>query len=275
MELFAGTSGFSYPEWRGPFYPAHLADAQLLPYYAARLRCVEINNTFYRMPRAEMLARWTEKVPASFRFVLKAPQQITHRSGLQGAAEAVEHLWRTASSLGRHLGPFLFQLPPTLRADVELLRRFLRELPEGCQAAFEFRHPSWSQPAVLDALRDAGCAQCGADSDPPEAPPRVPSGSTDDAAGGSTDASDILAPALVATADFGYLRLRRSTYSDAELDLWVHRIRSVGRAWREVYVFFKHEEAGAAPAMALRMNARFAAALPARRPDRQESPQWL
>lgn len=272
MELFAGTSGFSYPEWRGPFYPAHLADAQLLPYYAARLGCVEINNTFHRMPRAEMLARWAERVPAPFRFVLKAPQQITHRSGLHGAAEAVEHLWRTASSLGRHLGPFLFQLPPTLPADVDSLRRFLRELPEGCQAAFEFRHPSWNQPAVLDALRDAGCAQCGSDSDPPQPPARVPGGSTDDA--GIQISGAFTAP-LTATADFGYLRLRRSSYSDAELDGWVHRIRSVGRAWREVYVFFKHEQAGAAPALAMRMNARFAATSPPRRVDRQESPRWL
>ncbi len=275
MELFAGASGLSYPEWRGPFYPAHLADAELLPYYAARLRCVEISNTFLRMPRAEMLARWTERVPAWFRFVLKAPQQITHRSGLPGAAEAVEHLWRTASALGRHLGPFLFQLPSTMHADASALRRFLRELPEGCQAAFEFRHPSWSHPAVLDALRDAGCAQCAGDGEPAGAPPRMPDGSTDDAAARSTDSSELAAPALVATADFGYLRLRRATYTDAELDVWVHRIRSIGRAWREVYVFFKHEEAGAAPAMALRMHARFAAASPARRQDRQESPRWL
>lgn len=273
IELFAGTSGFSYPEWRGPFYPADLADARLLPYYAARLRSVEINTTFHRMPRAEMLARWAERVPATFRFVLKAPQQITHGSGLGGAAEAVEHLWRTATSLGRNLGPFLFQLPPTLPADAAALRRFLRELPEGSQAAFEFRHPSWHQPAVLDALRDAGCAWCGADGDP-SPPSRMPGGSTDDATAALRPAEPVEAP-LVATADFGYIRLRHPSYSDAELDAWVRRIRSVGSGWREVYVFFKHDEAGAAPAMALRMNARFAATLSPRREDRQESPRWL
>ncbi|HTE56454.1 MAG TPA: DUF72 domain-containing protein [Kofleriaceae bacterium] len=277
MELYAGTSGFSYPEWRGPFYPADLPDAQLLAYYADRLRTVEINNTFYRMPRAEMLARWAERVPDGFRFVLKAPQRITHKSRLEGTADAVAYLWRTASSLGGRVGPLLFQLPPYQRADVERLRRFLGELPVGMQAAFEFRHASWNQPEVMDVLRDAGCALCAADSDPPAEPvppERLPRGSTEDAAIEPHSEPDPGDSPMVATADFGYLRLRRASYTDAELDAWISRIRTEGRRWREVYVFFKHEDAGAAPAMAARMNARFAAAAPFARPGAETSPRW-
>jgi uncharacterized protein YecE (DUF72 family) len=265
MELYAGTSGFSYPEWKGPFYPAEMHDDALLGFYAARLPTVEINNTFYRMPRAETLARWAERVPDGFRFILKAPQRITHKSRLEGTAEAVAYLWKTAGSLGAHLGPFLFQLPPYLRASADKLRRFLAELPPGMRAAFEFRHDSWRDPAIADALRDAGCALCVADHDPP-APPE---------AGGEAPAPE--PPVAIApTADFGYLRLRRAAYSDAELDAWAARIRAEAPSWREVYVFFKHEDAGAAPAMALRMAARFpsaTAASPAP-PAMEATPRW-
>jgi uncharacterized protein YecE (DUF72 family) len=240
MELFAGTSGFSYAEWKGHFYPAGMADDELLAYYAARLPTVEINNTFYRMPRAEILARWAERVPVGFRFILKASQRITHKSRLDDTADSVAYLWKTAGSLGAHLGPFLFQLPPYLRANPDKLLRFLGELPAGMRAAFEFQHASWFQPAVLDALREAGCALCIADHDPP--------------ADGSPAPPD---PDIVATADFGYLRLRRETYSDAELDAWASRIRAASAAWGHVYVFFKHEDAGAAPAFALRLADRF------------------
>jgi uncharacterized protein YecE (DUF72 family) len=200
MEVFAGTSGFSYQEWKGHFYPVDLADDALLGYDAARLPTVEINDTFYRMPRADMLAGWTERVPPGFRFILEAPQRITHKSRLEETADAVAYLWKTAGSLGSHLGPFLFQLPPSLRANQDKLRGFLRELPSGMRAAFEFQHASWFRPAVFDALLE-------------------------------------------------------------ELDVWAGRLRAATAAWAAVYVFFKHEEEGAAPAMALRMAARFSPAV--------------
>jgi uncharacterized protein YecE (DUF72 family) len=226
LRLLAGTSGFSYQEWKGPFYPAELPDREMLGFYGQRLPAVEINNTFYRMPRAEMLAGWREKVRPEFRFVLKAPQRITHRERLDGA-ESVATFWMNAQALGERLGPVLFQLPPTLRADLEKLKRFTGGLPDGMRAAFEFRHPSWTDPAVVDVLRDAGCALCVADTDEGET------------------------PAIVPTGDWGYARLRRTRYSDADLIAWSQRLRA--QPWREVYVFFKHEDEGAAPRMALRM----------------------
>jgi len=258
MELLAGTSGFSYPEWKGPFYPAELAEHEHLAYYGARLPTVEINNTFYRMPRAEVLGRWAEQVPERFRFILKAPQRITHKSRLEGTADSVAYLWKTSASLGARRGPFLFQLPPYLRANLDKLRRFLSELPTGMRAAFEFRHESWTQPAIVDALREAGCALCIADNDAAE-----------------DDAVEAPEPPVVATADFGYLRLRRPAYSDAELDGWAERIRAQGDVWREVYVFFKHEDAGVAPAMAQRMSARFPSSSSALAvPSAEATPRW-
>jgi len=245
VRLLAGTSGFSYPEWKGSFYPADLADRGLLTFYAGRLPTVEINNTFYRMPRADVLGRWTEQVPEAFRFVLKAPQRITHRERLAGSADSVAYFWKNATALGERLGPVLFQLPPSFKRNVDLLRRFLGELPRGMRAAFELRHPSWAAPEVEEALREAGAAWCVADTDPaPRAPDRAAGG----AAAPETSAPDTAMPV---TADWGYLRLRRAAYSDAELAGWAERIRA--QPWREAYVFFKHEEAGAAPQMALRM----------------------
>ena len=165
---------------------------------------MEINNTFYRMPKAEVLARWAEQVDAAeapgFRFVLKAPQRITHKERLVESSDSLAYLWKIAGALApAHLGPFLFQLPPFLKVDLDRLRNFLAELPDGMRAAFEFRHPSWFDQPVIDALREAGCALCTADMEPKE----------------GQEQED---PAISATADFGYLRLRRAGYDDADLD---------------------------------------------------------
>lgn len=230
MQLLSGTSGFSYKAWKGPFYPEGLPERRMLAHYAERLPTVEVNNTFYRSPRREQLELWAAQVPAGFRFVVKAPQRITHRARLAGADEAVAYLWQALEGLGEHLGPVLFQLPPSLRRDDERLRAFLAGLPAGCRAAFEFRHPSWRDEAVHGLLRDAGAALCHADTD-------------DDGA----EAAD----GLVATADWGYLRLRRSAYAEADLARWLERLRA--RPWREAYVFFKHEDEGVAPRLALRL----------------------
>lgn len=228
VRVLAGASGYSYKPWRGKFYPEDLPDAEMLAWYAARLPTVEINNTFYRMPRTEVVAGWAERTPPSFRFALKASQRITHKLRLKEAGEAVGYFFKAAEALGDKLGPTLFQLPPYMRKDVPLLEAFLALLPRGHRAAFEFRHDSWADDDVHAALRAHGAALCIADTDDAEPP-----------------------PALTATADWGYLRLRRSGYSDAELAAWARRIAA--QPWSEAHVYFKHEDEGAAPKMALRL----------------------
>ncbi len=226
-KIRAGTSGFSYKPWKGPFYPDGLPDKRMLEYYAERLPTVEINNTFYRMPKAPMLQGWADKVPDGFVFILKASRKITHHGRLKEVKDSVDHLWEMASALGPKLGPILFQLPPHLKKDVPRLQAFAAELPTGCKAAFEFRHESWFDDDVVQCLRDAGQTLCLADFDDKET------------------------PELVSTTDWGYLRLRREQYSDDELAAWVERVQS--QPWREAFVFFKHEDEGIAPNLALRM----------------------
>jgi uncharacterized protein YecE (DUF72 family) len=234
VELRTGTSGFSYKEWKGSFYPDDLAADGMLAYYAGRLGAVEINNTFYRMPRAETLAAWRAEVPERFRFAIKAPQRITHRARLVDCQDSVDLLWHACAALGDQLGPLLFQLPPFLRLDLQRLRAFLAGLPVGCRAAFEFRHPSWQVPEVHAALAEARAALCVADVDGAEP------------------------PELVATADWGYLRLRREGYAAEELDRWATRLLRVPQ-WREAFVFFKHEDGAAGPRLAREFAERFAA----------------
>ena len=230
MQLFAGTSGFSFREWKGTFYPADLADDRWLAYYAQHLPAVEINNTFYRMPRSAVMERWAGDVPDGFRFVIKASQRITHRARLADCEEPVDYLWRAVSHLGEHLGPVLFQLPPYFKKDAGRLVDFLAALPEGLRAVMEFRHASWFDDEVLGVLEGAGAARCAADADDEQTPP------------------------LVATADFGYLRLRRSAYASADLEAWTERLRAT--PWREAWVFLKHEQAG--PQLARELLERFA-----------------
>jgi uncharacterized protein YecE (DUF72 family) len=235
MRLFTGSSGYSYKEWKGSFYPSDLPDAAMLRFYAERLNAVEINNTFYRMPTSSVMSGWAQQVPDDFVFVIKAPQRITHRARLRDAGEMVTHLWNTIGELGAHLGPILFQLPPYFRKDLPLLRDFLAGLPAGMRPVFEFRHASWSDAKVADALRGRNAALCVAD--------------TDD---GADD------PPVVPTADFGYLRLRRAAYDEAHLQRWAEIVRA--QAWGEAFVFFKHEDEGLAPELARRFEAAFAAA---------------
>jgi uncharacterized protein YecE (DUF72 family) len=232
VELLTGTSGFSYKEWKGTFYPETLRAEEMLAYYAGRLAAVEINNTFYRMPSRELLAGWRERVPAHFRFVIKAPPRITHRARLLDCQESVALLWSACEALGEQLGPLLFQLPPNLRKDLGRLQGFLAVLPAGAQAAFEFRHRSWLADDVFDALRGAGAALCIADADP-AAPPDV-----------------------VATAAWGYLRLRREQYTAEELDAWAERVRA--QDWRRAFAFFKHEDGATGPRLAMDFARRFA-----------------
>jgi uncharacterized protein YecE (DUF72 family) len=228
MRVFVGTSGYSYKEWKGPFYPKEVPAAGFLRYYAAHFGTVEINNTFYRMPTSKLVEGWASEVPENFTFAVKAPQRITHIAKLEGAEDAVGVLLRTVSSLGSRLGPILFQLPPFMRKDVPRLERFLAALPAGTRAAFEFRHPSWFDDDVWTTLRSRGVALCVAEGEALESP-------------------------LVATADWGYVRLRRDAYPEALLDDWARKIRD--QPWQSAYVYLKHDE-GDAPSVARRLIAK-------------------
>jgi len=233
MQVLVGTSGYSYKEWKGSFYPEDLKTEAMLRYYAQRFPTVEINNTFYRMPGKDMLARWAEEVPDGFVFVLKAPRRITHEKRLSAdSVDTVDYLYKTANVLVDRLGPVLFQLPPFFRKDVPRLRHFLELLPADRPAAFEFRHESWFDDEVYDTLRGKDAVLCAAD----------------------TDESGEEGAPVVATGSWGYLRLRRADYDDTGLQAWVDRIRA--QPWDRAFVFFKHEEAGKGPALASRLRAR-------------------
>jgi uncharacterized protein YecE (DUF72 family) len=221
-----GTSGFSYKEWKGTFYPEDLADGEMLRYYAERLDAVEINNTFYRMPTRRLLEGWAEQVPESFAFALKAPRRITHQKKLSGVEEDVGYLLDTANALGPRLGPILVQLPPYLKKNLALLAEFVALIPDGARAAVEFRSSSWFDDEVYDTLRARGVALVVSDMDDKPEPP------------------------VVLTAPFGYARLRRAEYDDAAMAAWAGRFTEAG--WDEAYVFFKHEEAGTGPRYAAR-----------------------
>jgi uncharacterized protein YecE (DUF72 family) len=225
MRVLAGTSGFSYAAWKGRFYDAALPASRMLSAYAARLPTVEINATFYRMPKPSTLASWRAEVPSAFVFSLKAPQRVTHVKRLAGAADEVGFFLRAAAELGEQLGPVLWQLPPTLRKDVPRLRDFLALLPRGGRSAFEFRHESWRSDDVLAALSEAGAALCIADDEERSTP-------------------------LAATARFGYLRLRRPDYDEAALSRWAEAI--LAQRWTDAFVFFKHEDEARGPELALR-----------------------
>ena len=226
--LVVGTSGYSYKEWKGTFYPEDLPAAKFLSYYAQHFGSVEINNTFYRMPAESMVMKWATEVPDGFTFVLKAPQRITHMKKLVGVEDDVRYFLETANALGPKLGPLLFQLPPYFRKDIGKLREFLTIIPRAVRVAFEFRHESWEDEEVHAALRDHDAALCAADTDETSDPDRV----------------------LVPTASWGYLRLRRAEYSDEQLTAWRDRVDA--QQWSDAYVFFKHEDEGKGPIFAKR-----------------------
>jgi uncharacterized protein YecE (DUF72 family) len=228
MRIFIGTSGFSYAPWRGSFYPEKLPAAKMLSYYAERLDTVEINNTFYRMPAPDMLAKWAAETPAGFQFAIKSPRRITHEKKLADAADSLTRLSEAAGTLGERLGPVLFQLPPFMKKDLPRLQEFLAQLPPGLRAALEFRHESWFSPDVYEALRARDAALCLAE-------------------------SEDLATPVEETSSWGYLRLRRQDYDDAALATWAERIRA--RRWSTAYVFFKHEDEGIGPKLAAKLRA--------------------
>ncbi len=227
MELRVGTSGWSYKEWKGSFYPEKIKSTEMLAWYAERLGTVEVNNTFYRMPKAEVVEGWAAQVPEGFRFVLKASRRITHNAKLgEDAVESLEYLLRVSEGLGETRGPILFQTAPWFKRNDEVLAGFLKHLPEGIQAAFEFRSTSWWDDTVFDLLRGANASLVLADTGDEKDPPPV------------------------ATADWGYARLRKVEYDEGELESWAARFQEFG--WSDAYVFFKHEDEGTGPKLAKR-----------------------
>ena len=226
MKIYVGTSGYAYKEWKGKFYPEKISAKEMLRFYSGRLDTVEINNTFYRMPKESVLISWAEQVPGDFVFALKAPQVITHLKRLRNVFEETEYLFRTLSALDRKLGPLLFQFPKSFRADRPGLQDFLGLIPADRACAFEFRSPSWLDDEILNLLREQGSSLCIADAD--ENP----------------------ANEIIRTAPWGYLRLRRSDYTDADLSKWLERILS--QKWEKAFVFFKHEGEANGPEMAIR-----------------------
>src|SRR5919107_1578827 len=218
MNIQVGTSGWSYKEWKGSFYPPKLPADAMLRYYASRFSTVEVNNSFYRMPRESVLAGWAEQVSPEFRFVMKASRRITHNNRLNDDDGSLGYFLRAVTPLGPRLGPTLFQLPPTFHRDLDRLQSFLDRLPKRWAAAVEFRHESWFDDSTYELLRSRGVALVGVDRDP------------DQGSG---------AP-VVPTAPWGYLRLRRSLYDTAGLRGWAERILSL--PWEQAFVFLKHEE---------------------------------
>jgi uncharacterized protein YecE (DUF72 family) len=225
--LWAGASGYSFKEWKGPFYPPDLAADGMLAYYARHLGTVEINNTFYRMPSRETVAGWVQGTPERFRFAVKASRRITHDGRLHAdkVADSVAYLYGQLAGMGAKLAAVLFQLPPNLKQDLPRLREFVALLPAGHRAAFEFRHDSWLDDATYAVLREAGAALV------------------------LSEREDALPPPLVETAPWGYLRLRLEQYADADHAAWAERLAASG--WREVYAYYMHEPTAPGYAQAL------------------------
>ena len=226
MKIRVGTSGYGYKEWKGVFYPEKISPHEMLHFYGTRLNAVEINYTFYHMPTVAGLSDWAEQVPDDFTFSLKAPQVITHQKLLRHVGEETKYFFRTLALLEKKAGPPLFQLPGSFRAKPEVLEEFLTLIPDTMPCAFEFRSKSWFKKEILDLLRAKGHSLCTADSD--EKP----------------------AEEIISTANWGYLRLRRSDYTEADLSQWLERI--LAQNWEQVFVFFKHEDEAKGPELARR-----------------------
>lgn len=226
MQLLAGTSGFSYKEWVGEFYPDKLAAKDMLAYYATRLPIVEINNTFYRMPRPESIQSWRSQVPDSFRFAIKVPRRISHIKRLRACGEELGLLLRALEDLSPCLGSLLVQLPPHARCDEAALAGFLTLVPEGTRVAFEFRNETWHVPAVFKLLEARNAALVQSESDEKFEP-------------------------LPWTADWAYLRLRRVDYSEQDLERWLERLKA--SRVTEAQVFFKHEDGATGPKLAAQL----------------------
>jgi len=225
METWIGTSGFQYPEWKGTFYPEKMPASKMLPFYAEHFTTTEINYSFRRIPSRKTISGWNNATPDYFKFTFKAPQKVTHFSRLRECGDTIGYFSDVISALGPKLGVVLFQLPPDFERDLPRLTYFMECVPSPLHAAFEFRHASWFDDAVFSTLHDHNAALCIAESEKLATPP-------------------------VATADFGYLRLRREDYEEPDIERWAEFVDSERMRWREVFIYFKHEESGVGPRFA-------------------------
>jgi len=228
MKTWIGTSGFQYKEWKGSFYPEKLSLPKMLTFYAGVFNSTEINYTFRSLPSDKTIARWNEETPAGFRFSLKAPQRVTHFAKLRKCGDAMNEFRQAVKGLGKKLGPVLFQLPETFKADAPLLSEFLHSLPKGVEASFEFRHESWFTDEVFEALALKNAALCLAE-------------------------SEELTTPRIATADFGYLRLRRDSYTDKEIRDWADFIQAQSGKWQDTFAYLKHEDTAAGTGFAKKL----------------------
>jgi len=225
MNYWIGTSGFQYAEWKGTFYPEDLSTAKMLPFYAERFSTTEVNYSFRRIPSPKTIQGWWDTTPERFKFSLKAPQKVTHFAKLKNCGDTMRYFCQVICDLEGKLGPVLFQLPPNFKKDAGVLGEFLNDLPAGLRAAFEFRNPSWFDDEVFALLKARNIALCIAES------------------------ADLSTP-IVATADYGYLRLRREDYTDKDMERWAGAIREKEKIWPDVFVYLKHEESGMGPRLA-------------------------
>ena len=228
MNYWIGTSGFQYTEWKGTFYPEDLPTAKMLPYFAERLTTTEINYSFHRIPSAKTIEGWYKATPENFRFSLKAPQKVTHWQKLRNCGDTLRYFHQVICDLEKKLGCVLFQLPPTLKKDAGLLKDFIADVPEGMRAAFEFREPAWFSDDIYELLKSKNLALCIAD-------------------------SEKLSTPVIATASYGYFRLRREDYQSADITRWWDVVKKNESAWSDAYVYFKHEESGIGPKLAQQM----------------------
>jgi uncharacterized protein YecE (DUF72 family) len=220
MKIYTGTSGYSYKEWKGNFYPEKFSAEKMLSYYSGKLTAVEINNTYYRMPKINVVMSWANQVPSGFMFAVKAPQIITHIKRLNNVGEETKYFLTIISSLGKKLGTVLFQFPASFKKDIPLLENFLKHIPPKIPCAFDFRSPSWFDVETYELLNRRKFSLCLEDTD--EKP----------------------VTELINTATWGYLRLRRSNYTDLDLSTWSEKVLS--QKWKRAFIFFKHEDDEAA-----------------------------
>lgn len=228
MKIYTGTSGYGYKEWKGNFYPEKISAGKMLEYYSTRLETVEINNTFYRMPTADVAASWAQQVPEGFSFAIKAPQMITHIKRLHMVGEETRYFLGSISILGEKLGCVLFQFPPGFHKDLELLENFLAHIPPKIPCAFDFRNASWFSPETFDMLgKRKFCL-------------------------GMEDTDEKPIEDIINTAPWGYIRMRRADYTDAQLKDWSEKV--LKQEWKQAFIFFKHEDDAAAkgPELAIR-----------------------
>lgn len=230
MNHWIGTSGFQYPEWKGTFYPEDLPTSKMLAFYTERFSTTEVNYTFRRIPSPKTIQNWWQGTPERFKFSLKAPQKVTHFAKLRNCGDTMRYFCQVICDLEAKLGPVLFQLPPAFKKDTAVLAEFLNDVPAGLRAAFEFRHPSWFDEEVFAVLNARNIALC------------------------ISESVDLSAP-VVATADYGYLRLRREDYTDADMERWATAIREKEKVWPDVFVYLKHEESGTGPKLAKQLSA--------------------